>query len=75
MLSKADEIISDNGYLPDLIVIDNEFSWTKIKPGQTITTTFRVFNDGDEYSRLDWEIAEYPAWGVWNFDPEDGENL
>ena len=34
-----------------------------------------VSNIGDEYSSLDWEVIEYPEWGVWTFTPTIGYDL
>jgi hypothetical protein len=76
LLDLAEDIISNNGYLPDLdIIVIGTFSWTELLPGETVTTSFKVKNIGDNYSQLDWEISEQPTWGTWIFEPEEGENL
>jgi heat shock protein beta len=76
LLDLSEDIISDNGYLPDLDVTDiGTFSWTKLAPGKTVTSSFKVKNIGDDYSQLDWEVSEQPTWGTWTFEPEEGENL
>ena len=44
-------------------------------PGSTVTADFTVQNVGDEDSLLNWEIASYPEWGNWSFDPIEGADL
>jgi hypothetical protein len=34
-----------------------------------------VSNAGDHETLLDWEISDYPEWGVWTFTPESGIGL
>jgi hypothetical protein len=46
-----------------------------VKPGETIDGTFIIKNIGETESELDWEIAEYPEWGEWTFDPSGGLDL
>jgi len=60
--------------IPDLNC-DGELLWTGVEPEKKVTGSFIVENTGDAFSLLDWEITEYPAWGVWTFDPSDGNNL
>jgi len=50
-------------------------NWVDITPGDTITGTFTIRNNGDPESKLDWEITEYPDWGTWSFSPESGNDL
>lgn len=52
-----------------------EFIWRDIQPGIKIDDEFIVRNVGDAGSNLNWEIIEYPSWGVWSFDALDGYNL
>ncbi len=60
---------------PDLYCI-GDLSWTDVKPGSTVTDTFKVQNIGDPGSLLDWEVTEWPQdWGTWTFTPSSGENL
>jgi C1A family cysteine protease len=59
---------------PDLNC-NGELYWIDIKPGSIITGNFGVENIGDPGSNLDWEIIEYPEWGVWTFIPSDGDDL
>jgi hypothetical protein len=54
---------------------DGELNWTKIKPETEITDNFKLFNVGEESSKLDWKIESYPSWGNWTFDPVEGINL
>jgi len=49
--------------------------WNDIEPGSTINDEFEVRNIGDSGSNLDWEIIEYPSWGIWDFNPVNGDNL
>ena len=49
--------------------------WMKVDPGETLTGTFTIENNGDTGSKLDWEITEWPEWGTWTFTPESGEDL
>jgi hypothetical protein len=51
------------------------FNWTDIEPASTVTGTFIVENIGTPLSNLDWEISNWPYWGVWTFDPKSGSNL
>ncbi|UCD14332.1 MAG: hypothetical protein JSW60_02655 [Thermoplasmatales archaeon] len=59
---------------PDL-ECEGSLSWTGVKPGSTVEGTFTVKNVGEELSNLSWEVAEWPPWGDWDFDPESGEDL
>jgi len=60
--------------IPDLNC-EGELSWSKVKPGEEVTGSFIVENIGESFSMLDWEIAEWPEWGDWSFDPLNGYNL
>ena len=51
------------------------FNWTEIEPASTVTGTFIVENIGTPLSNLDWEISNWPYWGVWTFNPKNGSNL
>ncbi len=60
---------------PDLYCVGS-LSWTDVKPGSTVTDTFKVQNVGDPGSLLDWEVTEWPEdWGTWTFTPSSGEDL
>ncbi len=59
---------------PDLECNGN-LIWTNVQPGSTITGSFTVENIGGSFSRLDWEITEWPEWGTWTFTPSEGFNL
>jgi len=54
---------------------DLSWTWTDVEPGSTVTESFTVKNVGDPGSELDWEISNYPSWGIWTFDPSSGDNL
>ena len=50
-------------------------NWDDIKAGSTVTGTIQISNIGAEESDLNWEVAEYPNWGTWTFNPSSGTNL
>ncbi len=54
---------------------DGEIHCTNVKPGDTIERSFTVENVGDDGSKLDWEITDWPDWGNWNFMPVSGKSL
>jgi len=70
----------NNEPIPDLDC-EGDLYWVDIIPGATIEGSFSVENIGDPASELDWEIINWPDWGIWTFDPiggiilhpEDGE--
>jgi len=49
--------------------------WSKIDPGETVTSDLTIENIGGPDSKLNWEIESYPEWGTWSFKPSSGENL
>jgi len=51
------------------------FQWTDIDPGETLTGTITLKNNGDIGSKLDWEIDSFPTWGEWSFMPDKGYGL
>ena len=57
---------------PDLNC-DGSLSWSDISPGATVTNSFTVSNIAG--SNLSWKVAEYPDWGTWSFNPENGTSL
>ena len=59
---------------PDLSCSGN-LNWLDVKPGSTVTGSFQVKNIGDPDSLLDWEIFEWPEWGIWSFNPDNGSDL
>jgi hypothetical protein len=50
-------------------------SWTKVKPGKTVTGELQVANVGDPDSELSWTIESHPDWGTWSFSPSNGQDL
>lgn len=54
---------------------EGNFKWIDITPGTIINESFVVKNIGKDGSDLNWEIIEYPDWGVWTFNPSDGSGL
>jgi hypothetical protein len=49
--------------------------WTNVQPGSTVTGSFTVKNIGEQDSKLDWQVSEWPDWGTWTFSPQSGVNL
>jgi len=60
--------------VPDLDCVGS-LSWTNVAAGGTVTGEFTVENIGDPSSLLDWEIDDYPDWGIWIFTPSSGYDL
>lgn len=54
---------------------EGTLAWGKVTPGSTLTGSFTVENIGADESQLDWEITEYPEWGQWSFNPQQGQYL
>jgi len=50
-------------------------TWIRVKPNATVIGNFTVENVGEPYSHLNWQIVEYPEWGIWTFTPESGNDL
>jgi uncharacterized repeat protein (TIGR01451 family) len=59
---------------PSLFCSGN-LQWTDITPGETLTGTFALKNNGDPGSVLNWQISSFPAWGDWSFSPSSGTDL
>ncbi len=52
------------------------FSWTRIRPGQTVTGSFQVQNIGSSGSRLNWTTnTSSLTWGTWSCQPAHEKNL
>jgi len=66
--------ISDD-YEPAAIDCEGGLSWIDVDPDSVVTGSFSIENDGHSDSKLDWEIVEYPSWGIWSFTPSEGEDL
>lgn len=49
--------------------------WTNITPYSVINGDFFVENIGTPFSYLNWEIYNWPSWGVWTFTTSSGTNL
>jgi hypothetical protein len=55
---------------------DGILTWTRVKPGETVTGSFMVENIGGVDSFLHWRVnVSNLEWGTWSFEPETGENL
>jgi len=59
---------------PDL-ACDGFLSWSDVEPGSTVYGSFQVKNIGQPGSELDWEIVDWPEWGIWGFSPNKGNDL
>lgn len=46
-----------------------------IKPNANVSGEFKLKNNGDLNTYLNWEISDFPEWGEWSFNPKEGENL
>jgi hypothetical protein len=46
-----------------------------IAPGQSVTKSIKVENDGDSGTELDWKVYTWPSWGTWAFTPSSGDDL
>lgn len=55
--------------------VEGTLSWNNVKPGENLTGSINLRNSGDEGTILDWEIRDYPSWGQWHFNPQNGTNV
>jgi hypothetical protein len=60
--------------IPDLDC-EGDLIFTDANPGGFVRGSFFVENVGESFSLLDWEIAEWPEWGDFLFEPISGNNL
>jgi hypothetical protein len=51
------------------------FGWPDQQAGGRVSDEIIIRNIGDSHSLLNWEIASYPEWGNWTFDPALGFDL
>ena len=65
----------NNLYAPSKLECIGSLSWSNVKPGSTVEGSFSVKNVGESNSLLDWKISEYPDWGTWTFNPENGKGI
>ena len=58
-------------YTPDSLYTPGTVDFGTAKPGQTVTTSFTVYNGGDT---CDWYIrdVDIPDWGEWTITPNKG---
>ena len=70
-----DDIRITSGVGGSNLVCTGSLTWKDVKPGDTKSGSFQVLNSGVQGSNLNWEIAEYPTWGIWTFEPSNGKNL
>ena len=66
-----DMSLTGEAVLPDL-ECDGSLTWSEVEPGSTVTEEFSVGNIGDDGSTLNWEVTEWPEWGIWTFTPTSG---
>jgi len=64
---------SYKGYVD--LISDGSFNWTEIQPGEIVTGSFSVANNGTPLSYLNWEIYQWPSWGTWTFSQSSGVAL
>ena len=69
-----DDIFVGVPLYPDLDC-DGELTWVDVETNTTVEGEFTISNVGDAESLLNWEITEFPEWGEWEFDPENGIGL
>jgi len=75
---KIDYIPPEEPPQPDTPNLDcsGSLSWNNVEPGETVFGSFQVQNIGDEGSLLNWTVnITSITWGIWEFTPENGENL
>ena len=60
--------------IPDLDC-SGDLDFGSVNTGEIVTGTIIVENIGEPGSMLDWEINEFPDWGTWTFNPNNGDNL
>ncbi len=65
--------ILKNTAVPDLSC-EGTLEWNNVTPNETVTSSFTVSNIGEDGSNLDWNITEWPSWGIWTFTPSCGNN-
>jgi hypothetical protein len=51
---------------------EGDINLKNVKPGSTKNFEITVQNIGESFSKLNWEISEYPDWGVWSFSQDQG---
>jgi hypothetical protein len=56
---------------PDL-GCDGRLYWEDVTPGNTVIGEILVYNEGDAGSTLNWQVASWPTWGTWTFNPPSG---
>lgn len=58
------------------IACEGALDWPRVKPGEYVTGTFGVGNNGDTGSLLNWHVDSWPTWGSnWTFSPSSGSGL
>jgi hypothetical protein len=70
-----DDILVTSGPPEPNLCCEGSLSWTNISVGATVTESFQVCNCGEDGSLLDWQLQEEPSWGIWEIEPDSGNNL
>ncbi len=84
-ISKSSFICKSNNHpyepnyspVPKITCASSGLEFEKVPPGQIVYAQIKVCNCGDELSFLNWHVdtTNVPAWGTWEFFPENGTNL
>ena len=66
-----------NQWIPDGpdLYCNGDIRLSNVKALSIIDTEFMLKNIGKENSELNWEITEWPEWGMWTIKPKSGTNL
>jgi len=48
---------------------------TDVQPGSTVTGSLVLTNSGVSFSKLYWDIVEFPEWGTWSVIDDGSEGL
>jgi hypothetical protein len=57
------------------LVCEGNLRWLEITPGSTVSGEFKVGNNGEPSSLLNWYVDNWPIWGSWDFSPNNGDGL
>jgi len=57
------------------LYVDGNIYLNNAQSGSVVKTEAFIENVGVSFSKLNWEISEYPDWGKWSFSQSDGNGL
>ena len=57
---------------PSDLSVDGSIQFSDVQPGSEITCSVTIENDGESFSKLYWDVSEFPDWGTWNIETSDG---